>query len=572
MQAKLDNVLGDKNIFIKSARASFKQFDMDHSNSLNFAECQRLIQRLSENLALPPVDPETLRGIFDRFNTSDSDELSAEDFTMMFWQILWRVRERYYPSKTVPVRRSFFVGRTAIGDNQIKSTLFHFEKLLGQGSFGQAFMVIEKSSRLERCCKVINKDKAKVPIEQIEAEVTVLKSLDHPNVIKILDVYEDYHNLYIVQDLCTGGELLKRLSQAHERAKLLTEKYVREIMNQVLKALAYIHEMNVVHKDLKPENIMFADKGVHSEIKVIDFGLAEMFEDQNQMSTHGAGTILYMAPEVFAGWVTIKCDMWSAGVVMFQLLTGRLPFPGRSVPEVKTKIMRQDPPFREYCRHLSEEGVDLLRKLLDKNPKTRLSAKAALKHAWFESARPSTVELDADVCANLANYARHSNFKAALINLMAHQLNFNSVQIRRVTEIFRQFDEDNNGILSRSELAKGLDRAGFEKWEINKIVQALDVDGSGDISYTEFLAAAYTWRESELNIIWTAFNKLDRDHDGCISVEEFVELLSGQASGTGETSKLIKKDEIANILNAVDRNKDGIIDWQEFLAYMKSEN
>lgn len=172
-------------------------------------------------------------------------------------------------------------------------------------------LVKEIGSGLIRCCKIINKDQAALPVEQIEAEIKVLKQLDHPNIIKIYDVYEDYNSVYIVMEYCEGGELLSRVIQAQQRAMTLTERYVMIIMKQILLALAYFHTQKVVHKyvaavfsmrisrDLKPENVLFHDSTASSIVKVIDFGLAEIFKRTDDFSANSAGTVLYMAPEVF---------------------------------------------------------------------------------------------------------------------------------------------------------------------------------------------------------------------------------------------------------------------------------
>lgn len=464
------------------------------------------------------------------------------------------------------MRRAFFVSRVALAEGQIKK-IFTFERKLGSGSFGEVHLVLEKSSKMQRCCKIIDKDKAAVPVEQIEAEIQVLKTLDHPNVIKIFEVYEDYNNLYIIQEVCAGGEILQRIADAISRGKVLTEKYAQELMHQLIGALAYIHEQNIVHKDLKPENVMYQTTDLHSDIKVIDFGLAEIFSKHDDISSNAAGTVLYMAPEVFARKVTTKCDMWSAGGIMFLLLTGHLPFNGRSVAEVKDKITHVEPAYEHYCKHVSAEGVDLLKKLLDKSYKKRWSAKQALKHPWIEARRshlPQTA-LDPALCSNLRRYTKHTGLKPALINLMTHQLNLNSAQIKRISDTFKQMDRDCSGVLSRAELNSELSKAGMEPWEINKIVQSLDIDGSGAVSYTEFLAAAYTWRESELNVVWTAFNKMDRDQDGKISLEEFAEMLTG-----GKDTLLDHAAETRQVLAKIDRNGDGYVDWEEFLAYMRS--
>eukprot|EP01053_Blabericola_migrator_P003229 Blabericola_migrator_1__3228@NODE_194_length_11541_cov_124_962524_g167_i0_p3_GENE_NODE_194_length_11541_cov_124_962524_g167_i0NODE_194_length_11541_cov_124_962524_g167_i0_p3_ORF_typecomplete_len636_score103_37Pkinase/PF00069_25/4e71Pkinase/PF00069_25/4_1e03Pkinase_Tyr/PF07714_17/8_8e50EFhand_7/PF13499_6/0_00059EFhand_7/PF13499_6/5_5e03EFhand_7/PF13499_6/4_2e13EFhand_7/PF13499_6/8_1e15EFhand_1/PF00036_32/0_0022EFhand_1/PF00036_32/0_0024EFhand_1/PF00036_32/0_0028EFhand_1/PF00036_32/7_5e07EFhand_1/ len=564
IRRKLENVLANKNMFRQSAMASFNQFDRDKSGTLDFQETKALIERLVQNLSLPPIDDETLTNMFYKYAKDDFSGLTIENFYDMYWQILLRVRDKYYPSRSLCVRRSFFVGRTALAAGQIRK-LFNFEKKLGAGAFGEVHLVTERSSGLRRCCKTINKDKAAVPVEQIEAEVEVLKTLDHPNIIKIFEVYEDYNNIYIIQEVCEGGELLDRVSEANDRGKVLTERYVREVIRQVMEALAYFHAKRICHKDLKPENVLFQDADLHSAVKVIDFGLAEIFKKSDEYSPNAAGTVLYMAPEVFARRVTMRCDVWSAGCIMFQLLTGHLPFNGRSVSEVKNKAQSKEPPYDHYCRHVSAEAIDLMQKMLAKSPKQRISAAQALQHPWFMAQMSRDVPLDSSVCLNLKAYTRHSGLKAALINMMTHQLNFNGSQIKKLSKIFKQLDTDNSGTLSPGELSSGLEKAGIEAWHINKILQALDVDGSGDISYTEFLAAAYSWRESELNIMWTAFSKMDKDRNGRISVDEFVQLLQGD-----DTSRLLKEEDIAAMMTAIDKNGDGVIEWDEFVGYMRS--
>jgi len=406
-----------------------------------------------------------------------------------------------------------------------------------------------------------------VPVEQIEAEIEVLKSLDHPNIIKVFEVYEDYNNLYIIMEVCEGGELMDRIVVAQNRGKFLNEKYVAELMRQLMQALTYIHDKRVAHKDLKPENVLFQDKSPDSPIKIIDFGLAEMFKPTESHSQNSSGTALYMAPEVFKRDFDLKCDVWSAGCIMYFLLTGLLPFSGQTIEEVQNKVCHHEPPFSRDCKHISAPAADLLRRMLTKEPKLRPSAKEVLRHKWFAQAETMTQDLSPNICVNMKKYMNQSNLKNALVNMVAHQLNVTGRQIRQINEIFRTLDKDGNGTLSHVELTEGLLKVGIPKWDINRIIQALDVDQSGNISYTEFLAAAYTWRDAELNIVWTAFQKMDVDGDGKITVDEFIQVLQG-----GADNRFIDQSEIKMMVQQIDTNHDGLINWDEFFDYMKSTN
>ncbi|KAL8275134.1 hypothetical protein Esti_001013 [Eimeria stiedai] len=485
--------------------------------------------------------------------------LEMEDFCRMYWEILCRIREKYYPEKTMRVRRSLFVGRRNLEQSGLAITdLFTFVKKLGAGSFGDVHRVIEKrwfkglilntelllvirvcvpaacSSGLERVIKTINKERSQVPLEQIEAEIEVLKSLDHPNIIKIFEVFDDYHNVYIVMETCEGGELLQRLVDAQSRGRALTERSVSEIMRQLMNALAYFHSKHVAHKDLKPENILFQDKSPDSPIKVIDFG-----------------TALYMAPEVFMRHLSLKCDIWSAGVVMYFLLTGCLPFLGNSIEEVKYKVCNCEPDYAKECSHLTREAVSLMMWMLIKPENGRPTATEVLRHPWFKQANVTVIQISPLICENMRKYMRQSHLKNALVNMMVHQLNVTGPQIRQINQIFRQLDKDGDGTISHSELTEGLAQVGLPQWDINRIIQSIDVDDSGNVSYTEFLAACYSWQESELNVIWTAFQKMDKDGDGKISVPEFEAVLGG------DDNRLVPKETVKALVAQIDKDGDG---------------
>ncbi|OEH76491.1 CAM CDPK domain-containing protein [Cyclospora cayetanensis] len=481
------------------------QFDTSGSGVLRFSDVAALVRRLCSNLQLPPVDESALRTIFDAFDSSGSGCLELEDFCMMYWEILCRIREKYYPEKQMRVRRSLFVGRRNLALAGISITdLFTFAKKLGSGSFGDVHRVIEKrqspfdflaslcvygclgasSSGLERVIKTINKDRSQVPLEQIEAEIEVLKSLDHPNIIKIFEVFDDYHNVYIVMETCEGGELLQRLIDAQNRGSALTEKSVSEIMRQLMNALAYFHSKHVAHKDLKPENVLFQDSSPDSPIKVIDFGLAELFEKTDAHSKNAAGTALYMAPEVFMRYLSLKCDIWSAGVMMYFLLTGCLPFIGNTIEEVKDKVCNSEPDYARECAHLTGEAVSLLKWMLIKPEDERPTATEVLKHPWFNQANVKVIQISPLICENMKKYMRQSHLKNALVNMMVHQLNVTGPQIRQINDIFRQLDKDGDGTISHTELTEGLEQVGLPQWDINRIIQSVDVDDSGNVSYT----------------------------------------------------------------------------------------
>jgi len=158
-----------------------------------------------------------------------------------------------------------------------------------------------------------------------------LQQLDHPNVIKLYEYFEDEENVYLVCELCAGGELFDRII----KAEFFEEDQAAEIFRQILQALNYCHTQNIVHRDLKPENFLFQTEADDSDLKIIDFGLSKIMEGGriHRMKTR-AGTPYYISPEVLAGNYDVSCDMWSAGCMLYILLCGYPPFYGDNNQEI----------------------------------------------------------------------------------------------------------------------------------------------------------------------------------------------------------------------------------------------
>lgn len=564
IKTRLAMALSSKSSFLLSAKSSFVQFDEEKKGRLNYVETKRLLERLAINLELPPIDNKMFETIFAKYDVGKTGYLNFEQFAKFFWHLLNSIREKYYPEKSILVTRDQFVRRTSLKRADDIESIFSFDKKIGEGSFGKVFLVRERCSGLTRVCKVINRSLSNMSLEQIEAEVAVLKSLDHPNIIKIFEVYEDNEHMYIIMENCGGGELFERIHEAVSKGFRLSERYVAHVMRQIMAALAYFHSRNIVHKDLKPENILMQEKSHHSSIKIIDFGLAEIFKSVDDHSSHAAGTVLYMAPEVFLRDITTECDVWSAGVVMYFLLAGTLPFTGKSIKEVRNNVLNTEPKYDEDCIHITPEGINLLQLMLQKDPTQRPTAREVLSHPWFRYSKSNNepICINNRLLHNLKSYMKQNQLKHALVNMMAHQLNVTGPQIKQITKTFKQLDQDGNGVLTPEELISGLQSAGVPQWDINRIVQSMDVDDTGFISYTEFLAACYEWRDSELGVIKAAFNKMDIDGDGKLSVDEFEKVLC-----SGDQKLLVQKDWDA-VIKAADTNGDGVVDWSEFLNYM----
>ena len=232
-------------------------------------------------------------------------------------------------------------------------------------------------------CKEILKEKIKNKT-QFKTEIKILQTLDHPNVIKLFEYFEDDEKIYLIMEKCTGGELFDRILEK----EFFSEKEAARIFKQILMAINYCHNSGVCHRDLKPENFIFENKEDESDIKIIDFGLSKIFDPRRPGDTlmkTGCGTPYYISPEVLTHNYTEMCDMWSAGCILYVMLCGYPPFYGEDDREIieNVRIGTFDFPPEEWD-DVSDEAKDLIHQLICK-PEHRLTAHEALKHTWIKS-------------------------------------------------------------------------------------------------------------------------------------------------------------------------------------------
>jgi len=216
---------------------------------------------------------------------------------------------------------------------------------------------------------------------RLKYEIDILKNLTHPNIVRLYEVYESKSSIYLVTELCDGRELFDEIS---DRDKL-REIEAAHVLKQLLQAIAYCHGQQIAHRDLKPENILIDVKN-KGAIKVIDFGTSHHYEDSEHTMHQQYGTPYYIAPEVLVGTYTEKCDMWSIGVILYIMLSGRPPFNAPSENEIMRKVKRGTWDFKgEVWESISPEAKDLIEKLMEKDVGKRIDAVTALAHPWIKS-------------------------------------------------------------------------------------------------------------------------------------------------------------------------------------------
>lgn len=458
-----------------------------------------------------------------------------------------------------------FASASLIVDNQIQQFYDIDKKKIGEGSYGSVCKARNKATKAMRAIKTINKAALKSP-EAFKKEIQIMKILDHPNICKLYESFQDHRYIYLVLELCTGGELFDRIIEYGH----LTEKQAALLMQNMFRAIYYMHQCHYTHRDLKPENFIFTTKEAieKSVLKLIDFGLAREFQPEQVLTTK-AGTPYYVAPQVLAGKYDHMADMWSLGVIMYVMLCGYPPFYGESDQEVLDEVRQGKVKFQAAdWKNVSEDAKALIKNLLQMNPKERYTAEQALNDVWIKEKAPKTkdVNLQDGFVDKLRGFLSQNKLKKAALQVIASSLD--DKQIQALRETFQALDENGDGLLTAAELKAGLEKGGLKDnipGDLQEIMKSIDADGSGVIDYTEFLAATLDRKHFiEEDACWQAFRVFDRDGNGTISQKELAEVLASD-----DVAGKFHKD-LADLMKMVDTNGDGEIDFQEFMQMMRS--
>ena len=455
---------------------------------------------------------------------------------------------------SVKFGRDTFIGRS---DKSLKD-IYEVVKQLGKGGYGKVYQVKNKKSGELRACKQLSKLNIS-DLEKFQREIDILIKTDHPNIIKLYEVFESKHNLYLIMEECMGGELFDKITEHIENDEMYSEKEAANILLQVMSAVEYCHNNGICHRDLKPENLLYLKKGDEKDnpLKVIDFGLSRNIDVKKDLSSK-VGTAYYVSPEILQGSYSEKCDIWSAGVILYVLLSGEPPFNGPSDSIIYSKIKKMKFSFpKSRWDNISKEAKDLLNHMLAPE-KERYSASEVLAHPWFKIVKEIKLEKLNFNFQFFKEYKEMNQLKKIVLLFIASRLSEND--INNLKEIFKAFDKNNDGQIGYNEFEEGLKKLGIKDNEINSYFSSIDTDKNGKIDYTEFLASTLekkTFLKEER--LYEAFSAFDKDNDGKITKEEILSVLKLEPS-----SDTFVKDLIKN----ADKNKDGAIDYKEFLEFM----
>lgn len=264
---------------------------------------------------------------------------------------------------------------------------------IGEGKFGVVKLGVHKNTKLRVAIKTIKKEnlKSKQDHELVRSEIDIMKLCRHPNVVSLLDHFENSEYIFIVMEYIAGGDLTKYVQKYYggKTNKTLPEKRVAELMKQLASGLEYLHNYGIIHRDLKPDNLMMTERTINGEIKVMDFGLSKMMHHDEKVAD-GFGTLSFVAPEVLIRKPYNKqVDVWSLGVIIYNLLSGELPFddPSDNEEVIARKVVYSEVEFKsKIWEKITKEGKQIICDCLIKDPEKRITVSKFLNSIWFEKA------------------------------------------------------------------------------------------------------------------------------------------------------------------------------------------
>ncbi|KAJ8764455.1 hypothetical protein K2173_006195 [Erythroxylum novogranatense] len=402
---------------------------------------------------------------------------------------------------------------------------------VGRGHFGYTCAAKFKKGELkgqQLAVKVIPKAKmtTAIAIEDVRREVKILRALTgHNNLVQFYDAYEDHDNVYVVMELCEGGELLDRILS---RGGKYTEDDAKAVLIQILNVVAFCHLQGVVHRDLKPENFLFTSKDENSQLKAIDFGLSDFVKPDERLNDI-VGSAYYVAPEVLHRSYGTEADVWSIGVIAYILLCGSRPFWARTESGIFRAVLKADPSFDEApWPSLSPEAKDFVKRLLNKDPRKRLTAAQALSHPWIKNSNDVKISLDILIFKLMKAYIRSSSLRKAALRALSKTLTVD--ELFYLKEQFALLEPNKHGTINLENIKTALMKHATDAMKESRIpdfLASLNALQYRRMDFEEFCAAALSVHQLEALDRWEqharcAYELFEKEGNRAIIIDELA--------------------------------------------------
>ena len=566
-----------QNAFLSESPKEKKTHNTDKSSPKEIIEEDKII-RSYKKFKTNEFRSKTIKKI-DESEINEKNECNS----MYFTRKNLRRRTRLCTEKIKGIINDEQKNLPVLAENLIKqqtglpSEKYRILEEIGTGAFGKVYKAINLKTKNIIAIKVIYKN-SENEIEDIELknEIDILKKLCHPDIVKILEFYDIGEKYYLITEYCQYGELFSYIKED------FTEQQLSIIFYQIFSGLNYLHSNNICHRDLKLENIMINEKEKDIKtneeyfwIKIIDLGAAKISQ-KNKNENVVIGSSYYIAPEVLKQNYNKKCDIWSAGVLLYMVLTGKAPFNGKNdeeiISQIKTGIFDKK---NDIFLDSSKEVQDLICKLLETDVNKRLSAFETLQHPWFKKFNGRALFENfvyddiKNYIKNLLNYKSGNKLQEYVLAFLIHNLPL-SEDSTMILKIFRSFNSSGTCLLLKEELSNGLKNY-FDKnnsddisenFSIDELFFILDINNKGYIEFEEFLRACinkkYLLNKHNLKY---AFKFIDKDHSKLIDVKKIMDAFHIDGNKFIEAA-------FNSILIKVDKDGDGCINFKEFEELM----
>lgn len=436
------------------------------------------------------------------------------------------------------------------------------KQVLGSGVTGIVRLAVGRHSRETTRFAIQSINLRKVISSKAEAqlvsELEIFMTLDHPHIVQLVDLYEAHSELHLVMECMDGGELFSRLVEKN----MFSNTEAAETIHQVLLCLRYLHNVGIVHRDVKMENFLY-DKVGGSHLKLTDFGFSTWWREGDEHMQTPCGTLCYTAPEVLNTKYTRQSDLWSVGVIAFTLLAGYLPFHGtrsRTISTIKACKYWMD---EERWKGASANARAFVSALLKADYQQRLSACEALQHPWLQEARqePELSDISSLLISGFRKFQQASWLQRVCSSIasLSHRGQSRHMELR---PIFMQMDTCGKGAIHLEDFRRALSGTSNKAEEYEQLLEdvffMLDDDHDGCMLYSEFLAATELISdEYDQGTLVDIFRRFDTKNVGYISKADVEQLL-------GSTSK--EGDHVQQILEDLQLHERARIPYQVFEA------